>query len=103
MPEAKDFKYSDKMKSEQAAEYLIKLAEGVRNGHLTLQGQGHTITVVPQDVVKLEVHATSKEGKGELELEVSWKEKYVFSAKELEVEAGTTNPDSVQDGSQLPV
>jgi amphi-Trp domain-containing protein len=91
MAEANDFKYSDKMRSEQAAEYLIKLAEGIRNGHLTLQAQGHTITIVPKDIVKLEVHATSREGKGELELEVSWREKYVLSAQRLDVETGLTN------------
>ncbi len=94
MPEARDFKYSDKMKSEDAADYLIKLAEGIRNGQLTLQGQGHTITVVPRDVVKLEVRASRKEGKGELELEVSWKEKYVFTADRLEVETVAGKPVS---------
>ena len=85
MSQAKSFKYSDKMKSEQAADYLMKLAEGMRAGQLTLR-QGQTIRVVPKDMVKFEVRATHKEGKGELELEVSWKEKYVFSAERLEVE-----------------
>ena len=89
--EAKDFKYSDRMKSNDAADYLQKLAEGIRSGNLTLQGQGHTITIVPRDHVKLEVRATQKQGRGELELEVSWKEKYVFSAQQLDV-SGTRTP-----------
>lgn len=88
MSEATDFKYSDRMKSEQAAEYLTRLAEGIRNGQLTLQAEGHTITIVPKDIVKLEVRATSREGKGELELEVSWREKYVLSARRLDVQPG---------------
>lgn len=83
--EAKDFKYSDRMKSDDAADYLQKLAEGIRSGNLTLQGRGHTITIVPKDYVKLEVRASQKHGKGELELEVSWKEKYVFSTEKLDV------------------
>jgi amphi-Trp domain-containing protein len=96
MAEATDLKYSDKMGSKQAAEYLTKLADGIRNGQLTLQAQGHTITIVPRDIVKLKVHATSKEGKGELELEVSWREKYVLSAQRLDVETGATKSAPTQ-------
>lgn len=100
MAEANDFKYSDKMKSALAAEYLNQLADGLRSGRLTLQAQGHTITIVPRDIVKLEVHATSKEGKAELEIEVSWREKYVLSAQRLDIETGDRT--SMHSGNSSP-
>lgn len=82
------FRYSDRMSTGQAADYLVDLAHGIRDGALTLHGQENTITIVPENTVKLEVKAKQKEGKGELELEVSWKEKYIISTQKLEINPG---------------
>lgn len=89
MSEGEKFEYSERVASSEVADYLEKLAEGIRNRSIRLQGKGHTLTLLPEEVLKLEVAAESKSGKGELEIQVSWKDKYVVSAEKLEVSSGT--------------
>lgn len=90
MSEKEEFEYTDKLVAEEAADYLTKIADGLRARLLKLQGMGQMITVVPQDAVKLEVKAERKENKGKLQLEISWKEKYAASEEKLEVSVGAS-------------
>jgi amphi-Trp domain-containing protein len=66
MGEKEEFEYTEKISAEEAAEYLNKIAEGLRVHLLRLQGKGQTITMIPEDVLKLEVKVELKESKGKL-------------------------------------
>lgn len=85
MSEKNEFEYSEKMNYIDAAEYIIKLASGLRERKLKLQGKGRSIVLTPEEIVKLEVKAERKDGKGEIEIELSWKEGYLVNAEKLEI------------------
>ena len=94
MSDKEEFEYSEKLSSEEAGDYLVELGKGIRDHSLKLQGKGKVITLLPEDVVKLEVKAERREGKGELEIEISWKEKYVISAEKLKVSSAEAEESS---------
>jgi len=82
------FEYADKLEATEVADYLMSIAEGVKAKSLMLQGKGQSIALVPQDTMKLKVKAASKEGTGEIELELSWKEEYAVGSQKLEIGTG---------------
>ncbi len=88
MSEKTSFQYADRVSATQIAEYLHQIADGLRRGSMTLEGQGQQITLSPASLVKLEIKAEGNEGKGELELEVSWKPVDRTSSETLQVVAG---------------
>jgi len=85
MGEKNEFEYAEKMTSEEIADFLLALSNGIRDRKLKLSGKGSTLTLLPAEVLKLEIKGEGKEGKGSLEIEISWKDKYVASAEKLEV------------------
>jgi amphi-Trp domain-containing protein len=85
MGEKDGFEYAEKMGVEEVADFLLALSTGLRDRKLKLSGRGKSMTLLPSDTVKLEVKAEGKEGNGSLEIEISWKDKYVASAEKLEV------------------
>jgi len=85
MGEKDGFEYAEKMSVEEVADFLLALSTGIRDKKLKLTGKGKSMTLLPSDTVKLEVKAEGKEGKGSIEIEISWKDKYVASAEKLEV------------------
>ncbi len=85
MSEKDEFEYSEKMTSDEIADFLLALSTGVRDKKLKLSGKGRSLTLLPADVLKLEVKAEGKDGKGAIEIEMSWKDKYVASSEKLEV------------------
>jgi amphi-Trp domain-containing protein len=95
-----EFEYSDKLSAGEVGDYLVKLADGIRSRSLKLQGKGKAISLFPEEVVKLEVKGERKEGKGELEIEISWKEKYVVSAEKLEVSSGDLSAEKPESTPQ---
>lgn len=87
MSEKNEFEYAEKLGATEVADYLMKVAEGLKSRNLTLQGQGQAITLLPKEIVKLKVKAESKEGKGEVEFEIAWKEEYIIGSQKLEIES----------------
>jgi len=86
--EKNEFEYADKLEATEVADYLVAIAEGLKSKSLKLQGKGQMITLVPPETMKLKVKAESKEGKGELEMEISWKDEYIVGAQKLEIGSG---------------
>ena len=82
------FEYAEKVSAKDFADYLVKIAEGFRGGSLELQGKGQAIAMTPEDSVKLEIKAKSKEDGGEMELEISWKHECSTEEDRLEVTPG---------------
>lgn len=85
MSDKNEFEYADKLNSGEVADYLEKIAEGLKAKSLTLRGRGQAITLLPQDMLRLKVSAETKEGKGAIEFEISWKDEYAVGSQKLEI------------------
>jgi amphi-Trp domain-containing protein len=68
-----DFDFAGTIAAEQAAEYLERLAAGIRAGRIALGAGERKLSLAPSDMLKLEVEAESEGGKGSLAFELSWK------------------------------
>lgn len=70
-----EFEFSTTTQGSQVAEYLNRIADGLRQGTLTLGASGHSVHLRPGDTIRLEVEAENKPDKGtaSLQLELSWK------------------------------
>lgn len=67
--------FSTTARAAQIAEYLDRIADGLREGTLTLAASGHAVHLEPTDTLRFEMEAESKPDKGtaSLQLELSWK------------------------------
>ena len=72
--ERKEFLFSSTTEVGRVAEYLMRIADGLRLGRVSLSAPGRMVQLEPARVVRLELGAQSKpeEGKASLELEISW-------------------------------
>ena len=77
MSDNKDFEYSIRCGRDQVAEHFETLARFFREGQIKLSTTKDSIILNPTDLVKLELEAKNKpeKNKGELKIEISWKEK----------------------------
>lgn len=90
MGDKNEFEYADKLSAAEVADYLERIAEGLKAKSLKLQGRGQVITLLPQETLKLKVSAEAKEGKGAIEFEISWKDEYVVGSQKLEIGSSET-------------
>ncbi len=70
-----ELEFSTTTRGAQVAEYLNRIADGLRQGALTIGAAGHTVHLQPAETIRLEVEAENRadKGKGSLQLEISWK------------------------------
>lgn len=67
------FEYAGQVGSEQAAEYLERIAAGLRLGRVGLGAGAKRTALATGELLKLEIEAESKDGKGSLAFELSWR------------------------------
>lgn len=82
------FEFLATLDIQRAADYLSRIAEGLRKGTLNLSAGGRSISLAPTSMVKIELEAESRgsdAGRGNLELEITWKDAYVAAAETLEI------------------
>jgi amphi-Trp domain-containing protein len=72
--ESKEFTFSSTTEVGRVAEYLMRIADGLRLGRVSLSAPGRMVRLELARVVRLELGAQSKpeEGKASLELDISW-------------------------------
>jgi len=70
-----ELEFSTTTRGAQVAEYLNRIADGLRQGTLTIGAAGHTVQLQPSETIRLEVEVENRvdKGKGSLQLEISWK------------------------------
>jgi amphi-Trp domain-containing protein len=90
MGESGKFEFAATVEAARAAEYLVRLAEGLRGGGVNLSAGESTIHLVPGTLVKLEIEAEGKPEKaqGSVAVEISWKADKVAEVPTLEVTTG---------------
>lgn len=68
-----EFEFAGSVAAEQAADYLERIAAGLRAGQISLGAGERRLSLAPGEMLKLEVEAESEGGKGSVALELSWK------------------------------
>jgi amphi-Trp domain-containing protein len=81
------FEFTATLEPAQAADYLSRIADGLRRGVIGLAAAGRSIRMEPGAWVTVEIAAESKpeKAKGSLAVEVSWKARERASSDTLEV------------------
>lgn len=81
------FEFTATLGLAQAADYLSKVADGLRRGVIGLSAAGRAIRLEPGAMVTLELAAECKpeKSKGSLALEISWKAREQASVETLEI------------------
>jgi amphi-Trp domain-containing protein len=82
------FEFARIASAEEVAEYLTSLAQGLKRGEVALESGGHALRLVPPGDLKVALSAQTKERKGTIEIEVTWKRGPATRAKELKVDVG---------------
>ena len=71
--QSKEFEYSTLVDRNSIVTYLETIAEGFKNGTLTLKSPEADILLDPDGLLKLEMSAKNKSGRSKIVLKVSWK------------------------------
>ncbi|HEV2359934.1 MAG TPA: amphi-Trp domain-containing protein [bacterium] len=81
------FEFTATLEPANAADYLSRIADGLRRGVIGLTAAGRSIRLEPGSMVTVEIAAESKpeKAKGSLGLEISWKANQEESVAALEV------------------
>lgn len=71
----KDSKLShqERMKREDLITYLEDLTRSIRDGRIVIEKSGRFLSLVLPSTVQMELEAKTKKDKGELSIEISWK------------------------------
>ena len=102
------FQYSATTDSAQVADYLNRIADGLRIGTLSMSADTKTINLAPNGVFKLEIEADRNQGKGRgsIVVEVSWRAAVESPRSALEIstqpveEAVTLEPTTAEAGEE---
>lgn len=70
--EKKQIVFQEIMERGKAAEYLELMIKDLRDGKFVVEGDGDSMTLEPEETVRLEVEAKQKKGREKLEIELTW-------------------------------
>jgi amphi-Trp domain-containing protein len=87
MGEHGKFEFTATLEPAHAADYLSRIADGLRRGVIGLSAAGRSIRMEPGATVTIEIAAESKpeKAKGSLAVEVSWRAREQASVDALEI------------------
>ncbi len=90
------FAFSATLEATQAAECLVRIADGLRRGVVRLSAGGETLQLTPTAMLAVEIQAEGKRDKaaGHLAVELSWTPEYAAAAETLEI---TVDPREMED------
>jgi amphi-Trp domain-containing protein len=74
MGDNREFEFEGAASPSEAADTLVRLAEGIRAGSLSLSMGWDEITVSPQGDFSLEIEASERKGKDRIEMTIAWKQ-----------------------------
>ncbi len=65
--------HQERMKREDLITYLENLTNSIRDGRIVIEKSGRFLSLVLPSMVQMELEAKTKKDKGELSIEISWK------------------------------
>jgi amphi-Trp domain-containing protein len=74
MGDSQEFEFEGAASPAEAADALIRIAEGIRARSLSLSMGDDEITVFPAGDLSLEIEAREKKGKAKIEIAIAWKQ-----------------------------
>jgi amphi-Trp domain-containing protein len=74
MGDNRGFEFEGAAPPSEAADTLIRIAEGIRSRALSLSMGDDEITVFPEGDLSLEIEAKEKKGKAKIEIAIAWKQ-----------------------------
>ncbi|HXX39905.1 MAG TPA: amphi-Trp domain-containing protein [bacterium] len=94
------FDFSATLEASQVADYLVRIADGLRRGVVRLAAGERGIRLEPTAMLAFEIEAEGKPEKtsGSIAMELSWKPEYASAAESLEI---TVDPQ--EEGGREPV
>ncbi len=100
-----ELEFAATVEAGQAADYLARIADGLRQGAITLAVDKRAVHLQPAKYVRLEleVESNSEKARGSLQLEVSWKAKTAEesrAAKDLTIKPGPQPEIAAAQGSR---
>jgi len=69
----REFEFEGAASPSEAADALVRVAEGIRARGLSLSSGAETITVHPGRDLSLEVEAMAKKGRARIEIAIAWR------------------------------
>ncbi len=87
MSDSEKLEFSSLMDASLAADYLSRMADGLRRGVISIASGERSLLLTPTTTVKVELEAESKpeKGKGSLQIEVSWRARQQVVSEALEI------------------
>jgi amphi-Trp domain-containing protein len=73
MGDSREFEFDGVASPSEAADMLLRIAEGLRAGGLSLSLGDEKITVHPADRLSLEIEASEKQSKARIEIAIAWR------------------------------
>jgi amphi-Trp domain-containing protein len=74
MGESSSFEFEGGASPSEAADTLIRIADGIRARALSLSLGEEQITVFPDGDLSLEIEAKEKKGKAKIEIAIAWRQ-----------------------------
>jgi amphi-Trp domain-containing protein len=81
------FEFSATLEASQVADYLVRIADGLRRGVIGLTAGERGVRLEPTAMLAFEIEAEGKPEKsaGSIAMELSWKPEYASAAEALEI------------------
>ncbi|GEM_PF-1693965 len=81
------FEFSATLEASQVADYLVRIADGLRRGVIGLTAGERAVRLEPTAMLAFEIEAEGKPEKsaGSIAMELSWKPEYASAAEALEI------------------
>lgn len=99
------FAFSATLEAAQVADYLVRIADGLRRGVVGFSAGGEAVRLAPTAMLALAIEAEGKAEKatGHIALELKWKPEYATEMENLEItvdpreESGRYMPAGTRD------
>ncbi len=100
-----EVRFKGVMDKEELISCLDEIIAAMKQGVLTLEGQGQAVSVRPGSAIEMEIKVKSKEDKEKLELELGWRLDKELKVKPVDMKISSrelTEKDSGQAVSENP-
>ncbi|MCU0600859.1 MAG: amphi-Trp domain-containing protein [Desulfobacterales bacterium] len=89
--------HNQHMKREDLVSYLENLIASIKTGKIVIERNGRFVSLTPPNSVNLELQAKTKKDKGELSIEISWRQELEEPVK-APLNISSNEPEIIETG-----